>query len=151
MMPISLLQILLFVAAPQDSAGPVPREIKLTGRVLTLERVLRDAGVAADADTLKQQVVLKQDDGTVVPLLSNVASRALFLDERLRDRPTKIDALQRPGLPYCEVVLFQVEEDGKMRTPEYWCDVCAISVRYPQICPCCQGDMRLRYKGVEER
>jgi hypothetical protein len=91
-------------------------------------------------------VVLQEPDGTITPLLSDEASRALFLDKRLRDRPIMIHARRYPGLPYVQVVTFQVDEHGQWRTPEYFCDVCTISVRYPQICPCCQGPMILRMK-----
>ena len=44
---------------------------------------------------------------------------------------------------------FQIEQEGRYRTPEYYCDVCSISVRYPQICPCCQGPMTLRVMPME--
>jgi rubrerythrin len=51
------------------------------------------------------------------------------------------------GLPFVQVVTFRVEEQGTLRIPEYYCDVCTITVRYPQVCPCCQGDMELRYRA----
>jgi len=40
----------------------------------------------------------------------------------------------------------KIEDDGRLRTPEYYCEICTISVRWPQTCPCCQGDMLLRMK-----
>ncbi|HEY2158150.1 MAG TPA: hypothetical protein VGH33_21150, partial [Isosphaeraceae bacterium] len=86
------------------------------------------------------------DDGAVVPLISDEASRALFLDKRLRDRKAEVAGRKVAGLPYLQVVNFKVEEGGAMRTPEYYCDICSIHVRYPQTCPCCQGPMVLQMK-----
>lgn len=126
-----------------------PREVSLRGKVVALEAALTSRGAVADATTVKDQFVLETVDGKLVPLIWNVASRALLLDERLRNRPIAIEGLERAGVPYLEVVLFRVEFEGQMRVPEYWCDVCAISVRYPQICPCCQGSLELRYKPAD--
>jgi hypothetical protein len=116
------------------------------GRVLELTEALKTAGLVSDPGPIATQVVLREEDGTVIPLLSDEGSRAFFLDERLRRRPVRIQARRYPGIPYLQVVSFDVEEDGRWRTPEYFCDVCTISVRYPQICPCCQGEMVLRMK-----
>jgi hypothetical protein len=44
------------------------------------------------------------------------------------------------------VITFKIEQDGRLQTPEYYCNICTISVRYPQVCPCCQGPMELRMK-----
>ena len=91
-------------------------------------------------------MVLLAEDGTIIPLLSDDASRALFLDERLRNCRSEIQGRRFAGVPYLQVVSFKVEREGRLRTPEYYCDVCAISVLYPQICPCCQGPMELRMR-----
>jgi hypothetical protein len=120
--------------------------VNLAGQAVDLTSVLGSTGLEFDAEPIARQVVLKEADGTIIPLLSDEASRALFLDKRLRNRPIEIRAWRRPGLPYVQVVSFKVEDQGQFRTPEYYCDICTISVRYPQICPCCQGPMVLRMK-----
>lgn len=132
------------------SQQPSPTQVTLTGTVILLEEHLKEQGIPADSEVAAQQAVLKADDGTITPLLSSVASRALVLDKRLRNRKAQIQGQMRPGFPYLEVVLFRVEEQGQFRIPEYWCDVCSISVRFPQICPCCQGEMTLQYKGLTD-
>ena len=68
------------------------------------------------------------------------------MDSRLRNRNARIVGRRFAGLPYLQVVTIEVEDDGRLRTPEYFCEVCTISVRYPQICPCCQGPMELQMK-----
>jgi hypothetical protein len=128
------------------AAGAEPERVTLTGKVVLLSDVLKAQGIAADRDTVENQVVLQADDGAHTPLLCDDASRALFQDARLRGRVTEIEARRIPKLPYLRVMSFKVEENARLRTPEYYCDVCAISVRFPQTCPCCQGPMVLRMK-----
>jgi hypothetical protein len=131
---------------PIDQSAP-DDPITIRGVVRTLESVLRERGVLADSDHVAGQVVLLAKGEQAVTLLSNPASRALFMDERLRERPTEVVGRRVKDLPYFDVVLFRVkDESGIFRIAEYYCDVCAISVRYDQICPCCQGAMYLRYK-----
>jgi hypothetical protein len=137
----------LVQAAPGASASDAKIEaVTLTGRVVELATVLKESGLACDAEPVAKQVVLRSNDGAIIPLLSDEASRALFLDERLRNRPIEIQGRRHAGLPYLQVVSFRVNDHGQWRTPEYFCEVCTISVRYPQICPCCQGKMELRMK-----
>jgi hypothetical protein len=134
-------------------AGPAPRvstpeAVSVRGKVLTLAQALaaRDLKITPDPEPIARQMVLVAEDGAIIPLLSDDASRALFLDERLRNCRTEIEGRRFTGVPYLQVVSFKVERDGRLRTPEYYCDVCAISVTYPQICPCCQGPMELRMR-----
>jgi len=126
----------------------VPEAVTLRGKVMFLAAALESRGLVlqADPEPIAKQVVLLAADGAITPLLSDEASRALFLDERLRNCPAEIEGRRFEKVPYLQVVAFRVERDGRLQTPEYFCDVCAISVRYPQICPCCQGQMELRMK-----
>ncbi len=135
----------LLVAAPPPKP---PETVTLRGKVLMLSEALeaRGLGLKTDPDPTAKQAVILGEDGTITPLLADETSRALFMDERLRHRNARIVGRRHPGLPYLQVVTIEVESDGKLRTPEYFCDVCTISVYYPQICPCCQGPMVLRMK-----
>ena len=142
---LTLLAGLAFTSpadAPSSKADPVT----LRGKVVELADVLKSRGIEADREPIAGQVVLVADDGAVVPLVSDEASRALFLDKRLRDRKAELIGRKSAGLPYFQVVTFRVEDNGVMRTPEYYCDICSIHVRYPQTCPCCQGAMVLQMK-----
>ena len=140
----------LLIAATADASPPEPsaaaQPVTLTGTVVELAALLKARGLSSDTEPVSKQVVLRSADGTVTPLLSDDAGRALFLDERLRGRPTEINGLRYSGLPYIQVVSFKIEDEGRLRTPEYYCEICTISVRFPQICPCCQGPMVLRMK-----
>ena len=133
-----------WVATPPQTAAP--ETVTLRGKVLTLTEALKERGLGLDADPepAAKQVVLLGKDGTITPLLSDETSRALFVDARLRNRNARIVGRRFAGLPFLQVVTLEVESEGKLRAPEYFCDVCTISVRYPQICPCCQGPMELR-------
>ncbi len=124
------------------------QDVVLKGKVLTLAAALdaKKLGIRVDSEPTASAVVLMAADGTITPLLSDEASRALFLDKRLQNRPAELRGKRFGGVPYLQVVTFKVEEDGKLGTPEYCCNICTISVRFPQVCPCCQGPMELRMK-----
>jgi hypothetical protein len=135
-------------ALAADDAPPKAEEVVVRGKAVLLSEAVkeRNLGVAVDPEPASKQVVVVGDDGAVTPLLSDVASRALFQDDRLRGRRVEVKARRFPGMPFVQAITFKVEEDGRLRTPEYYCNICTISVRFPQICPCCQGDMELRMK-----
>jgi hypothetical protein len=133
-------------AAAGDPSAAKVEPVTLRGTVVELTAALKSLGLKYDTEPVARQVVLKADDGTLTPLFSDDASRALFEDVRLRGRRTEIQGRRHPGIPYLQVVTFQIEDEGRLRTPEYFCEVCTISVRFPQICPCCQGEMVLRMR-----
>jgi len=145
--------LLAFVAllAPAAAPGEAPgaEEVTLSGRVVELSSALKARGLHVDAAPIAGQVVLIGKDDTLVPLLSNDASRALFEDARLRDRPAQLFVKRYSDVPYVQVLSFKIDFEGKLRTPEYYCEICTISVRYPQSCSCCQGPMVLRMKPEE--
>jgi hypothetical protein len=137
--------MLLGLPSGVGANGPA-QEVTLKGKVVTLATALETLKLAVqvDAEPTARQVVLLDSKGKITPLLSDEASRALFLDERLRNRPAELRGRRFAGMPYLQVVTFKVEEDGRLQTPEYYCTICAIKVRFPQTCPCCQGPMELR-------
>ncbi len=141
---IALLLSTLVAAAPE--ARPASESVTLSGTFLLFSEALKPSGIAFDSEPVAKQVVLKKDDGVIVPILSDDASRALFLDDRLRHHRAEVHARRYPGLPFLQVVSFKIDDQGTLRTPEYFCEICTISVRFPQICPCCQGDMILRFR-----
>ncbi len=142
-----LAGILLFLGAGPPSSVK-PESVTLRGKVMPLDAAIRSLGldVKPDPESLAHQVVLLGEDRSITPLLSDDASRALFLDPRLQGCPTEIRGRRFPGVPYLQVSTFRIEREGRLEIPEYYCDICAISVRSPQICPCCQGPMELRMK-----
>jgi hypothetical protein len=143
------LTVLIWV----ESSSPVvttpkAETVLLRGKVVMLAAALKSSGIAVkpDLEPIAKQAVLLGEDGTITPLLSDEASRALFLDERVRNCPAEVRGRRYAGVPYLQVINFRVEREGRLETPEYFCEVCAINLRYPQECPCCQGPMELRMK-----
>lgn len=123
------------------------RTVTRSGQVIRLAEALEPLGVSAPQGPIADQVVLKTEGGEVIPLLFNVGSRAFFEDDRLRDRQAELVGREIEGLPYFQVVSSKVaDEQGTLRIPEYYCDICTISVRFDQPCPCCQAPMELRFK-----
>ena len=90
------LLVCLIMLVP-DPPAPKPEAVTLTGTVVELTAALKDLGVPADPEPVAQQVVLKGDDGTLTPLLSDPASRALFLDQRLRRQARRGQGEAVPG------------------------------------------------------
>jgi len=149
--PPCFVGLMILVWAGPSSPGvtaPKADTVLLRGKVVMLSAALKSSGIAvkADLEPIAKQAVLLGEDGTITPLLSDEASRALFLDDRLRNCPAEVRGRRYTGVPYLQVINFRVEREGRLETPEYFCDVCAISLRYPQECPCCQGPMELRMK-----
>ena len=146
--PAVCLWVCSFIWVATAPPEKPPQTVTVRGKVLTLPEALRGSGLdlAPDPERTAKQVVILSEDGTITPLLSDETSRALFVDERLRNRNAEIVARRYARLPYLQVVTIQVESEGRLRTPEYFCDVCTISVGYPQTCPCCQGAMEFRMK-----
>ncbi len=132
--------------AAAESAAAAPRVVSLQGEAIELSKALAALGLPSDDDQTKNQIVLRTNDGALIPLLKDEASRALFLDERLRERPILIHARKRDKIAYLQVLTVQVKIEEAYREPQYYCEVCTITVRYPQVCPCCQGPMILKYK-----
>ena len=146
----AVVGLTLLISGPFASSSregePAFETVQKTGRVVLLGDALKSLRLPADPGPIAEQVVLLEPDGTITPLLSDEASRAFFTDSRLRDRTAELTARSFPKIPYLQVVSCRVDDDGTLRTPEYYCEVCSISVRYPQTCPCCQGPMDLRMK-----
>lgn len=141
-----MVALVLTPTTADDSAGS-GQKVTVEGQAVLLTDVLKAAGVQVDTGPVERQVAIRDADGAIHPLLLDDASRALFQDERLRDRPIRVEATRRAGLPYLQVLVFQVREGDGYRTPEYWCEVCSISWRFDaDPCPCCQGPMILRMK-----
>lgn len=135
-------------AGLDDPASEVEvRTMTRSGQVIRLAEAIEPLGVRDPQGPIADQVVLRTEGGEVIPLLFNVGSRAFFEDDRLRDRPAELVGREIEGLPYFQVVSSKVaDEQGDLRVPEYYCDICTISVRFDQPCPCCQAPMELRFK-----
>ena len=140
--------LVLIGAGPPTSPAAKPVEVVLRGKFVTLGSALRSLGmdVPLDPESTAPEIVLLGDDRSIIPLFRDEATKALFLDERLRDCRAELHGRRFPGVPYLQVSSFQIERDGRFQTPEYYCYVCSISVRAPQTCPCCQGPMEFRMR-----
>ena len=130
----SALLLGILALGPGPSSTP-PETVTITGKVVLLVAALKPLGIDFDVEPIARQVVLRGEDGGLTPLLSDDASRALFVDDRLRDRPAELKARRFAGVPYVQVVSFRVEDRGRLRTPEYYCEICTISVRYRKPAP----------------
>ena len=125
--PAPVLSILVVALAASPAVGPPPSpnrrglgrsraSSRSRARSSCLTEALKGTGLDFDLEPIAKQVVLKGDDGTITPILSDDASRALFQDERLRNRRAEVKGLKIPGLPYLQVVSFPSR--GRRQAPD---------------------------------
>jgi hypothetical protein len=119
------------------------------GKVVLLQDALKRRGIKS-FDEFKKQVVLETDDGELIPIVPDWRGRALFQDERLRDRRVDLVGARKKGVPYLQVLMiFVFDEKGTRQYMDYWCDVCSIAMYEIKPCDCCQADIRLRLQPQE--
>ena len=120
-----------------------------SGKVVILQDALKRRGINS-FDEFKKQVVLETDSGELIPIVPDWRGRALFQDERLRDRRVDLVGARKKGVPYLQVLMiFVFDEKGTRQYMDYWCDVCSIPMYEIKPCDCCQGDIRLRLQPQE--
>jgi len=130
----------------QTGREPAVQERAVEGEVLAMPQILERKQIKADHPPLENQVALLSADGQVLPLLSDEGGRLFFLDKTMLGRPVRLKLRSRSDLPFVQVIGVELKHEGRWRVPQYYCDVCTIAVRYPQICLCCQGPMEFRLK-----
>ncbi|MFN6106853.1 MAG: hypothetical protein ACK5EA_20695 [Planctomycetaceae bacterium] len=124
-------------------------KVLYAGEVVLLSEAFRRRGVKSYAEEIAQTAVLYTTDGEIVPLVPDWRGRALFQDERLRDRPVELVVNRRPGVPWVSVLsIYLQDERGKRAVVDYWCDFCSIPMYEIKDCECCQGPIRLRYRNL---
>jgi hypothetical protein len=131
---------------PADTEGDAVRTL-LSGKVVLLADALKQRGIKSYDDEIKGQVVLVTQTGEWAPIVPDWRGRALYQDERLRDRPVDLIVNRRPGVPWVQVLsIYTFDEKGVRNLTDYWCDICAIPMYEIKECECCQGPIRLRFR-----
>lgn len=131
---------------PDNQTQATAASILLTGKVFPLSEVLKSRQVASEYSTFENVMVLLTDSGQAHLLLNDEGGRVLYVDEILRGKHLRIRIQPETELPVNRVIKIEMEVDGRWRIPEFYCDICTISVRYPQTCLCCQGPMVFRLR-----
>ncbi len=124
--------------------SPTPPKRLFTGQVVLLREALKRRGIES-APEMDGQVVLETPSGELIPIVADWRGRAFFQDARLRNRPVELVGFRRPGIPYLQVLMVFVIDDGVRKYVDYWCDTCAIAMYQIQPCDCCQQPIRLRF------
>ena len=136
---------------PDDRSPPKPELAVLRGKVVELGPYLSEKfQVPMDEDFGKASLVLVTQSGGVHPLIKDVRSRGFFMDKRLRDRDVELHVHNYPGLPFVRVIDAYSFKDGKKHKVDYWCTICSIATFQPGPCPCCQDEIGLRERPVDE-
>jgi hypothetical protein len=133
---IEFAPLLVNVSQASDS-----QEMVVIGRIMKTENTKADKGAVDDF-----KIKLKTEKGEEFLLEKDEAARLFFLDPAMIGQKARLRIQTRPGKPSVTTINVEIENEGRWRVPQYYCDVCTIAVRYPQICLCCQGPMEFRFK-----
>ncbi len=132
---------------PADVAVAKPKKQLFRGEVRLIPEALKELGVKAYPEELKDQVALLTNGEELLPILPDWRGRAFFQDERLRNRKVEIIGVRKPGIPYLQVLsIYTFHEDGSRQITDYWCDICSIPMYEIKPCDCCQQPIRLRFQ-----
>lgn len=127
-----------------------PKKSLYKGRVVRVIDALKQRGIKAYSDELKDQVALEAENHELIPILPDWRGRAFYQDERLRNRDVELIGLRRDGIPYLNVLsVYTFGEKGERQYTDYWCDICSIPMYEIKPCDCCQQDIRIRFQLQE--
>lgn len=134
-------------AAPfQEPAKKDEAREVFSGQVVMLQAALEKRGIKS-RDEIKSQIVLETKAGELWPIVPDWRGRALYQDERLRDRPVDLVCRRTPGVPWLQILsIYTFDEEGERQITDYWCDICSIPMYEIKPCDCCQAEIRLRYR-----
>lgn len=138
--------------ADRNDAKPPPkfRLIEKRGTIIPFrEAVQQRTKVALEGTWGEDLLVLRADDGEVLPLWPTEAARFFYHDRRMWRRPVQLSARVYEGVPGLDLVRVYTIREGKLFDIYYWCDVCAIKMLKLQNCECCQGPIEIRETEVK--
>jgi hypothetical protein len=140
--------------ASDETAGPQPEfeTVLLDGRVVWYADALqRRLGIQTVPEAAERVLALETDDGTLIPLVDDLRTRAFRKDPRLREIDVRLRVRRYRATPAVQILtIYERAEDGIYEV-DYWCDVCSIPMFEPGPCACCQQDNRLRRQRIEQR
>jgi hypothetical protein len=137
----------------KDSAKSAPAYTvqMLQGRLVWMgEALARLHKIESDADAAETQIALETKDGRLVPIVKDFRSRGFWLDPRLRQGDVELEVRRYDKTPAVQIVRWYAIRQGRKYELDYWCDICAIPMYELKTCDCCQGEIRLRERPVDE-
>ena len=137
-----------FVVAAQD-APPEKNLQYFKGKVVPLGDLLAKQAAKLDADAAPYWRALQTDDGKVLPLVKDPASRMFFQDPKLLNRPMRLTGKLVPGTPFLQVINSHSVVGGKLHEIYYWCDICTIKGFEAGPCDCCGAPYEFREVPVK--
>lgn len=124
----------------------------LRGRLVWMAEALkRRYNIESDADAAESEIALETPDGKLVPLVKDFRSRGFWRDPRLRGIDAELEVRRFDKSPAVQIVRWFAIRQGRKYELDYWCDICAIPMYELKTCDCCQGEIRLRERLVDEQ
>lgn len=123
----------------------------IRGRVVYLaESLEKRAGLATVPEAKDRILALETKTGELIPLWEDVRGRAFRRDERLRKMEVELLVRRYKGSPVVQVIrVFEATPAG-LQEVDYWCEICAIAMYELKECECCQGEIELRRRKVQQ-
>jgi hypothetical protein len=148
---LSILVVLVARSAtmssePDQPPGSSGRTVTVEGVVKSLADIAKARKIDGDSEPFAGTMAIETRDGRAILLRSDEGGRMFYLDESMRGRKVRLKIIETADFPLAMIVQAEAMHEGRWRVPQYYCDVCTISVRYPQVCLCCQGPMEFRFK-----
>jgi hypothetical protein len=139
------------VAAEEPASGKFTIET-LRGRVVFAgEALARLHNIKVVDEAREHTLALETPEGKLYPLVEDTRGRAFRLDRRLMGVPLELVVRQHEGSPIVQVIrVYSIEKDER-RIVDYWCDICSIPMYELKACECCQGEIRLRMRKVNDQ
>jgi hypothetical protein len=146
-----------FAIAPNIVAPEEPISGKFTvetlrGRVVFVgEALARLHNIKVVDEAREHTLALETPEGKLCPLVEDTRGRAFRLDQRLMAVPLELVVRQHEGSPLVQVIrVYSIEKDERLIV-DYWCDICSIPMYELKACECCQGEIRLRKRKVNDQ
>ena len=138
--------------APADPPESIEYEtLSLRGQVVFLAPALeRLYGIKSVPEVREHVLALRTADDELFPLVEDIRGRAFRRDKRLRGVDMELLVRRYKGSPHAQVIRVYVLKEGAKFELDYWCEICAIAMYELKACDCCQGDIELRLRKVEE-
>lgn len=143
------------------SAGSEPEEAgtdrgfvleSVRGRIVWMaEAMERLHGITSVDEAAERVIALETANGRLVPLVDDIRGRAFRRDERLRElKDCELLVRHYADCPLVQVIRLFSYEDGQKYELDYFCEICAITMFELKPCDCCQGEIELRRRPVEQ-
>lgn len=132
-------------------ANPKYTTTSYRGHIVWLKDEVAKDGIELAPEVKTGNLMLKDSNDKLRPLLEDRRGHSFRLDPRLRANKVELLVRQFDHHPYLQVLkIYEIDQRDRKRELVYWCDVCAITMFELKPCDCCQGKIELQRREVKQ-